>query len=535
MCAGPVWAANYDAGMRALRRGDKVTALQEFLPLAEEGHPQSQNAVCYLYYGQGKFDDAAKWCQAAADHGFIAAMESVGWMYRHGKGVRQDYQQAIKWFEAMAEDDSAQHEIRAGSRAPHYIAEMYRNGEGVDANPARALEILRKSAESGNANSQFFVAYVLEYGDFWLAPLTSEALVAAAEGHYNPKSTYRQDWAAAATWYQKCAGIDSRCTFALGRLYEAGHGVSGNYAEAKRWYERAVALDHNGLAMNSLGSMYEKGEGVPQDFIQAHMWFNLEAGIMGSTNRDRLAKLMTPEQIARAQDLARDWTARHSNEAPENPDAAPKVDAAASSGSGFFVDRNGHLLTNYHVIDGCHSLRAEIGGESRTLSVVSFDRSNDLALLKSEGVATAAATFSENRSARLGQSIIAVGYPLRGLLASGAKITAGNVSALAGVADDTRMLQITAPVQPGNSGGPVLDESGNVIGVIVAKLDALKLAQATGDIPQNVNFAIKGVIAQSFLETNGVTYPTAPSTVKLDATAISDKASKFTVVVECWK
>jgi len=94
---------------------------------------------------------------------------------------------------------------------------------------------------------------------------------------------------------------------------------------------------------------------------------------------------------------------------------------------------------------------------------------------------------------------------------------------------------MTAPVQPGNSGGPLLDQSGNVVGVVVAKLDALKIARATGDIPQNVNFAIKGTVVQTFLEANGVQFASAPSSGNLDPTLVAEWATKSTVVVECWK
>jgi S1-C subfamily serine protease len=94
-------------------------------------------------------------------------------------------------------------------------------------------------------------------------------------------------------------------------------------------------------------------------------------------------------------------------------------------------------------------------------------------------------------SARLGEEIVVYGFPLAGLLASSGNVTTGNITALAGLGDDIRFLQISAPVQPGNSGGPVLDRNGNIVGIVVSKLDAIKTAIATQDIPQNVNFAIK--------------------------------------------
>ena len=187
-------------------------------------------------------------------------------------------------------------------------------------------------------------------------------------------------------------------------------------------------------------------------------------------------------------------------------------------------------MTNYHVIEGCSALKALTGA----LSVIARDEGNDLALLKSMKTASKFATFNGG-PVRVGQSVMAVGYPLRGLLSSGANVTMGNVSALAGPNDDTGLLQITAPVQPGNSGGPLMDQSGNVVGVVASKLDTLKIARATGDIPQNVNFAIKGAVVRSFLEANGIGFSAAASAEKLDPAVIAERATKFTVVVECWK
>ena len=114
-------------------------------------------------------------------------------------------------------------------------------------------------------------------------------------------------------------------------------------------------------------------------------------------------------------------------------------------------------------------------------------------------------------------------------------MSTGAVSALAGPGDDRRFIQITAPVQPGNSGGPVLDAAGNVVGVVVAKLDAVEIARSTGDIPQNVNFAVSAGIARAFLDVGGVPYETAPSDTEAGPVEIAAAARKFTVLVECWR
>ena len=114
-------------------------------------------------------------------------------------------------------------------------------------------------------------------------------------------------------------------------------------------------------------------------------------------------------------------------------------------------------------------------------------------------------------------------------------MTTGNVSALAGIQNDSRFIQISAPVQPGNSGGPLLDSSGNVAGVVVSKLDAMKFARLTGDIPQNVNFAVLLFTLKAFLEANAVDYQTAPSAKPLSTADVAEIGKRFTVLVECYK
>lgn len=114
-------------------------------------------------------------------------------------------------------------------------------------------------------------------------------------------------------------------------------------------------------------------------------------------------------------------------------------------------------------------------------------------------------------------------------------VTTGTVSALAGIRNDIDRLQISAPVQPGNSGGPLLDLSGNVVGVVSSKINAVRLAEVTGDIPQNVNFAIKASVVRAFLDSHDIKYQTEPSERTLSAADVAERAKKFTVLVECWK
>ncbi len=127
------------------------------------------------------------------------------------------------------------------------------------------------------------------------------------------------------------------------------------------------------------------------------------------------------------------------------------------------------------------------------------------------------------------------GFPLHGLLTSDISVTRGIVSALAGPGDNRGMIQITAPVQPGNIGGPVLGTSGNVVGVVVGKLDAIKIANSVGSLPENVNFAISEGTARAFLDAHDVPDKPARSDKTMPTADIAAMAKAYTVLVECWK
>lgn len=206
---------------------------------------------------------------------------------------------------------------------------------------------------------------------------------------------------------------------------------------------------------------------------------------------------------------------------------------AVTSGTGFFINREGHVLTNAHVVAGCKSVKMQRSGDVPVeVATLAVDRINDLAVVKAPAPSPVIAHFSTT-AARQGQDVVVYGFPLAGVLAPQGNLTTGIVSALAGIANDTRQLQISAPVQPGNSGGPLMDNSGNVIGVVVSKINALSVAKATGDIPQNINFAIKASTAIEFLKSNGVGVDANASRKPLHASDVADQAKTFTVMLIC--
>jgi S1-C subfamily serine protease len=206
------------------------------------------------------------------------------------------------------------------------------------------------------------------------------------------------------------------------------------------------------------------------------------------------------------------------------------------SGSGFVVSKNAHIVTNNHVVTDCvGDIHGNLAGQAPVkLRVVSTDEVNDLALLqgikkfKEKDIATIRASAVNS-----GDQVVAIGYPLHGLLTSDLTVTTGIISSLAGIHNDTRFLQISAPVQPGNSGGPLHDASGNVVGVVTAKLDAIRVAKAIGDIPENVNFAIKTGALRDFLDNSAVPYQTAEAGSEMKTADIANAARTYTMLISC--
>jgi S1-C subfamily serine protease len=212
------------------------------------------------------------------------------------------------------------------------------------------------------------------------------------------------------------------------------------------------------------------------------------------------------------------------------PQQEPKQ-ATIKTGSGFFVSSDGDLLTNSHVVAGCSEALVMDQGLAR---IIARDNRNDLALLRLTTVNAdkkPSAIRFRTGTVQLGEATFVLGYPLAGRLDNGMNFTNGLISALSGIDNDTSQFQMTAPIQPGNSGGPIVDKSGNLIGVVVSTLRQLEPSRP---VPQNVNFGIKADTAVTFLRTNNVEPLIAQAGSAIEPTKIAAEGRKQTLQVFCF-
>ena len=307
-----------------------------------------------------------------------------------------------------------------------------------------------------------------------------------------------QDYNEAVTWSRKAAEQgNARSQCLVGLMYAQGHGVLNDNSEAVRWFRKSADQGFS-VAENKLGMAYWFGDkGVPENLVEAYKWLSLAAAQGDDQAIQALKSVrneMTPEQIAKAQELANEFM--------------PRKEGSVTTATGFFITTNGYLISNYHVVKGAAKIQLVTGAGTVDARVVQTDAANDLALLKianAEGRMKNAETFrplpiASSRNVALGSTVVTVGFPDPGLQGFSPKFARGEIAALAGAGDDARYFQISLPVQPGNSGGALVDGRGNVVGIVSAKLDPAAALASSGSLPENVNYAVKSSFLLGFLE-----------------------------------
>lgn len=205
------------------------------------------------------------------------------------------------------------------------------------------------------------------------------------------------------------------------------------------------------------------------------------------------------------------------------------------SGTGFFVDAEGSVLTAAHVARDCPLLEGFRDGKTFTLTPVASSAILDLALLRSGLPSTQHLTFREGHDITLGEAVTNVGYPLQGVMAPTPNITRGNISARAGLQGSMGVMQFSAPIQPGSSGGPVVSDHGELLGVTVGTMNISSLVER-GVLPQNVNFALEARLVSQFLSHNGAAPVTKPKPLGNGSMEIANEAALGSVIrIKCYE
>ena len=211
------------------------------------------------------------------------------------------------------------------------------------------------------------------------------------------------------------------------------------------------------------------------------------------------------------------------------PAPSPKIDnnqiIAASSGSGFFVSQSGHVITNNHVIDECKSVKVSFNGNEVDANVLAVDRYNDLAILKTALSPNDVFSVSGDDAALLDDIVIA-GFPLGKDVSSAIKTSKGSVTSLAGYGDNYSEFQTDAALNQGNSGGPIMDQKGNVVGVAVS-------AYGKQEGVESFNFGIKASTLKTFARSNNLTFM-SPNNRDLSNRELGQLITNATLYLECW-
>jgi len=487
-------------------------------------------------------NDGIYWLKLCSNTDSECALQ-LAEIFENGTLIQRDETLSLEYYQKVFKEPRQAYEVQKGNLALKLFEIEFKRGNEKDIHLAanialkglagaqrdikRGLEWLTRCSDEGDLDCTVDLADIYISGEF-----LHESLTLAAE------------------LYKKAADQGhTKAQIILGGMYNIGKGVTQNFKESIKYFElAAIAGDPEGQYWSGLAVMSSNSPNPNR--AKAYFWLSIAVAKLNSGKthddavkvRDELLKTLTTDMKSIIQDAALKW--KTGQEPPNFSDfnmeeknidqdkVAGKGSGKIFSGSAVYVSYSGQVVTNAHVVDACKEITVSVPGELASIAILlAKDKKNDLALLKTTRMPTHVPALRP--SLKLGEAVGIFGYPFAGILAMSGNFTTGNVTALAGLGDDSRHFQISAPVQPGNSGGPMLDQSGNLGGIVVAKANALAFAAIEKDIPQNVNFAIKASVLIEFLDSNSVNYVTNKSTLILEPSELAAVAKDASLFVLC--
>jgi S1-C subfamily serine protease len=345
----------------------------------------------------------------------------------------------------------------------------------------------------------------------------------------------------------------SKVTLTIGKSYRDGTTLWGIMLANKDWktkdkdYEIVIkagpeknpgyrktlvrtfaGLDDGGLVVNNLTA--DEMNALAFDG-EATVWFfnKKDAKLIAALRIDNAANVIRAVGACLKQ---REPVVANKTETTKPPARSKKEENTGGFGTGFFVAPK-YVLTSAHVVKECKTIYVKYPGYKKQPAYVkSFDSKNDLALLKTDLPHDGIATF--RLRGRLGEFVASYGFPYGNVLSTSGNFTTGGLTALRGFDDDSSTIQVSAPIQPGNSGGPLMDSSGMVLAVSKGILGTLSAAEAAGGaIPQNVNFGVSAGTAVTFLGSSNIDAQVTTGGTKLEPEQVAEVAMKFTVQISC--
>ena len=320
-------------------------------------------------------------------------------------------------------------------------------------------------------------------------------------------------------------------------------GKKLNYAPEKAyelWLDVATSGKEaiNRAAQYNLAILLRDGIGVPKNEIESFAWV-IQASASGETNalqeRQRLESIFSRELSLLAQQRSTELSELiDRNSVGKKRTDSQKERKKIQTGTGAFVSSSGHVLTAAHVVEDTQKIEIMVDSVPHEAQLLKIDKANDIAVLKVDLKNSVHLNVTSGEKVRLGSPIFTLGFPNPDIQGVSPKLTRGEISSVNGTLDDPTSWQVSAPVQSGNSGGPLFNLEGTVVGMIQTKLGMIA-AQKTGDLPQNVAYAVKGKYLLKILEDCGVKSETNDSgNADTDFERMVEKLTGAVVLIQCY-